>query len=111
MHYNLHAFFGIHEGKLFVQLADGDNVIAYSVETEVSDPDCTALIKLLEGTLFPDSFKKTGIKVPKITYKDWDGQKIKVSGEKDIIECTTILNIFPNFGKFIFSYIYENGKF
>ena len=106
----LHVFYGIHEGKVFVQLADPENNIVYTSEQAIKAPGKELIAQTLDK-LFPSEFEKTGIKIPRIKLFPWDGQKIVVSGEKNILECTTINNICPSFFKMIFSYIYENGKF
>ncbi|MFZ5391224.1 MAG: hypothetical protein ACOZAJ_03050 [Patescibacteria group bacterium] len=103
-----HVFFGIEGTNLFVQIATRENEIAYAAETPIAaDPSPSYLAEKL-ADLFPDSFKKSGIIAPK-QYFEWDGQKIFNSGEKTIIDCQTVKNIFPKFGAFIFSYLAENG--
>ncbi|MBU1038668.1 hypothetical protein KKC17_00295 [Patescibacteria group bacterium] len=103
-----HVFFGIEGTKLFVQIATRENEIAYAAETSIAvDPSASYLAEKVYD-LFPDSFKKSGIKAPK-QYFEWDGQKVFNSGEKTIIDCKTVKDIFPKFGAFIFSFLAENG--
>lgn len=105
-----HIFYGIHDDKLFVQIATADNEVVYEAETTMKDPSPINLMDSL-SILFPDSFKETGIKVSRITFFEWDGQKIIQSGEKRILDCKTVKDIFPKFGIYLFSCIYDNGKF
>ena len=103
-------FFGINEGKLFVQIATKDNEIAYEAETPLENSKPMSLVQAL-GILFPDEFMKTGIKMPRSqAFFQWDGQKIIKSGEKDILDCETVLDKFPKFTPFVFSYLVENGS-
>lgn len=107
-----HIFYGItFEGKLFVQIANSDNEIAYEAETLIEEePEPKVLMSKLYD-LFPDSFKETGIKVSRLNIFPWDGQKIVKSGEKSILDCKTIGDIFPKFVQYLFSFVWENGKF
>ncbi len=101
-------FFGIYEGKLFVQITTRDNEIAYEAETPVSENPTPIELAHKIAELFPDSFKESGIKRASITSLEWDGQKVAKSGGKEIIECKTITDIFPKFGGFVLSYLFEN---
>jgi hypothetical protein len=105
-----HVFFGISEGNLFAQIATQDNEIVYEAEVPMSDPTPANLMRGL-SELFPDKFKESGVKVSRVAIFEWDGQKIVKSGGKEILDCQTILNIFPKFSVYLFTYLWENGKY
>lgn len=103
------AFYGIHKGQLFVQLATKGNKIIYAAETEMKEKSKDAIIPSLYK-LFPNSFKETDIKCSR-GFSRFDGKKIVTSGRKKIIDCETVEDLFPSISKFIFSFIIENGKY
>lgn len=108
---SFYLFHGINEGKLFIQITTGENEIVYEAETPIKNSNSITLVNAL-AILFPDEFIKTGIKMPRLqTFFQWDGQKIIKSGEKDMLDCEKVLDKFPKFTQFIFSYLVENGCF
>jgi hypothetical protein len=104
-----HFFYGVLNSKLFIQIADRDNIIVYEAETPIEKIEPIVLVQEM-SKLFPQSFKNSGIKIPRLGYFEWDGQKIVKSGQKEIQDCQTIKDSFPQFSRFLFSYIWEGGK-
>jgi hypothetical protein len=100
-------FYGIYEGKLFIQIATRNNEIAYEAETSLVNSEPTTIVNALYE-LFSDNFKESGVKASRVAILEWDGQKIVKSGEKDILNCGTVKDKVPNLGKFIFSFLWEN---
>ena len=108
--FKLHIFFGICEGKLFVQFADDDNEIAYAAECPLPNKEPGAIAETLAQLMGPD-FKASVVKIPAIIDFQWDGQKIAVSEEKEILECDTVEDLYPGFGELVLSYVKQNGSY
>ena len=90
-----------------MQIATRNNEIAYEAETPVENLRPTTLVNAVYE-LFSDNFKKSGVKASRVASVEFDGQKIVKSGEKTILDCEKVKDKFPNIGKFIFSFLWEN---
>lgn len=94
-------FSGIKCSRLFVQIATFQNEVIYESESTVKGLEPKNLLEMIED-IFPIDFYKMEIKISKKNFRFYDGEKIKIDGERKIERCSSVKDSFPGFAPDLF---------